>query len=277
MKGRCVSDGGCRWRSTAAVLLAVALTGETAAQSIDAIAASEVAPATEGTDLDNPQPLNLERFEVRRLTAADLPPGSPLTGYGFPRMSAAFGRDWRTGRNEYRAIVEHESAAFGLPPAFVDAIMAVESRYNPGVVGMDGEVGLMQVMLPTARMLGFSGGAAELAAPEVNVHYGVKYLAGAWRLAGQDICTAAMKYRAGHGETRFSYLSVEYCQRVRQHLSANGVVVTGSVPQPTFGRTPGAGTGPRARSLSAPATVNFAALNARLRGMTGRGAASGSP
>jgi soluble lytic murein transglycosylase-like protein len=215
--------------------------------------------------------LALEKFAPRPLTAADFPPANPLlANYSF-RSSAVFGRDWRAGRAEYRQLIERESLAFGLPPALVDAVMAVESRYNPGVVGMDGEVGLMQVMLPTARMMGFAGSTSELATPEVNVHYGVQYLAGAWRRAGGDLCTATMKYRAGHGETRFSYLSVEYCTRVRAHLVANGVAVTGSVPQPTFGRSSvagggGAGGSTRGRIRAAVGgTINFAELNTRLR------------
>lgn len=186
-----------------------------------------------------------------------------------------FGRDWRAGRAQYRQLIERESLAFGLPPALVDAVMAVESRYNPAVVGMDGEVGLMQVMLPTARMMGFTGTSMELATPDINVHYGVQYLAGAWRRAGGDLCTATMKYRAGHGETRFSYLSVEYCTRVRAHLAANGVAVTGAIPQPTFGRSPGPGISPgnassRRRVLSGTGTINFAELNTRLRGAAER-------
>jgi soluble lytic murein transglycosylase-like protein len=218
-----------------------------------------------------PEPMVLERFAPRPLTAADFPPANPLlaTNYTF-RTSAMFGRDWRAGRAEYRQLVERESLAFGLPPALVDAVMAVESRYNPAVVGMDGEVGLMQVMLPTARMMGFSGTTSELATPEVNVHYGVQYLAGAWRRAGGDLCTATMKYRAGHGETRFSYLSVEYCTRVRAHLAANGVAVTGSVPQPTFGRSPALAGSPgrgssRGRLTAGAGAINFAELNTRLR------------
>lgn len=147
--------------------------------------------------------------------------------------------------------------------------MAVESRYNSGAIGIDGEVGLMQVMLPTARMLGFTGAPAELAVPEVNVHYGAQYLASAWRLAGGDLCTATMKYRAGHGETRFSFLSVDYCVRVRAHLAANGVPITGSVPQPTFGSPAGSGR-IRGRVLSGTGTINFAALNMRLRTLTER-------
>lgn len=217
---------------------------------------------------------------LKPLTPAELPPPNPLLG-SLSRSSVVFGRDWRAGRNSYRELIERESRAFGLPPALVDAIMAVESRYNSASIGLDGEVGLMQVMLPTARMLGFTGSPAELAAPEVNVHYGTKYLAGAWRLAGGDLCTAAMKYRAGHGETRFSFLSVDYCLRVRSHLAANGVAVSGPVPQPTFGRSIGTSSNvssrnisssaqPRGRSISGSGTLNFAEMNTRLRALTDR-------
>ncbi len=210
---------------------------------------------------------------LKPLSPADLPPSNPLTG-SLMRTSIAYSRDWRAARNEYRALVERESLAFGLPPALVDAVMAVESRYNSASVGMDGEVGLMQVMLPTARMLGFTGTPSELARPEINVHYGTKYLAGAWRLAGGDLCTAAMKYRAGHGETRFSFLSVDYCMRVRGHLAANGVAVSGSVPPPTFGARSGAQ--PRGRSMSGGSTANFAELNTRLRELADRRILRGS-
>ncbi|WP_454646427.1 lytic transglycosylase domain-containing protein [Bradyrhizobium liaoningense] len=231
------------------------------------IKADAVAEVADGDD--EVAPLELERFAPRPLTAADFPPANLLLGVPAYRTSAIFGRDWRAGRAEYRPLIERESLSFGLPPALVDAVMAVESRYNPGVVGMDGEVGLMQVMLPTARMMGFAGTPAELATPEINVHYGVRYLAGAWRRANGDLCTAAMKYRAGHGETRFSHLSVEYCARVRAHLAANGIPVTGSVPQPTFGRPAGnRGTGGRVRT--AGGAIDFTALNTRLQGAVER-------
>jgi hypothetical protein len=228
-------------------------------------------------DPDAPQPLALEPIAAKPLTPADLPPSNPLLGSRLPRSaSVAFGRDWRAGRDQYREIVEREALAQGLPPALVDAVMAVESRYNSAAVGMDGEIGLMQVMPATARMLGFTGTEAQLAVPENNIRYGAKYLAGAWRLAGEDICTATMKYRAGHGETRFSFLSVEYCIRVRDQLAARGVTVSGFVPQPTFGGSSGARIGDpsgariRSRPLSGGGTVNLAALNSRLRSLTDR-------
>jgi hypothetical protein len=125
-------------------------------------------------------------------------------------------------------------------------------------------------------MLGFVGSNADLAVPETNIHFGVTYLAQAWRLAGGDLCTATMKYRAGHGETRFSYLSVNYCLAVRAKLFARGFRATGTVPVATFGEASvgggggggaggiGRGCGKRCLGGSKLGTVNIAALNTQL-------------
>jgi hypothetical protein len=260
--------------------MVVLLGGTLAAQADDAdgaVDASEIFPRPDTeSDPDALRPLAFKPLEVRPLMPADLPPTNPLYGggSGVPRRtSVAFSRNWQAGRDEYRAIIERESLAFGLPPALLDAVMAVESQYNSAVIGLDGEIGLMQLMPATARMLGFSGTDAQLAAPDINIHYGAKYLAGAWRKAGEDLCTATMKYRAGHGETRFSFRSVDYCIRVRGHLAARGVAVSGAVPQPTFGGAITASPRPSGRTLSGSGTVSFAALNTRLRALTDKIAA----
>ena len=122
----------------------------------------------------------------------------------------------------YLEVVRRESVSHGLPPAVADAVVRIESGYNPAAVGTVGEVGLMQVRPATAAMLGFKGTHAELADPATNIRYGVAYLAKAWRLAGGDLCRALMKYRAGHGEESMSPLSAEYCRRARTHLAAIG-------------------------------------------------------
>jgi soluble lytic murein transglycosylase-like protein len=163
----------------------------------------------------------------------------------------------------YRALIEKEAAQDGLAPEIAEAVMAVESGYNPAAIGGAGEIGLMQILPSTARMLGFSGTLADLAVPETNIHYGVTYLAEAWRRAAGDLCTAVMKYRAGHGETRFSFLSVNYCLAVRSKLAARGFRVTGSVPVATFGE-PGRGCGRKCLGVSRIGTVNVAALNTQL-------------
>jgi soluble lytic murein transglycosylase-like protein len=166
----------------------------------------------------------------------------------------------------YRALIEQEAGRQGLPPAIAEAVMAVESGYNPGAIGGVGEIGLMQILPSTARMLGFMGSNAELALPENNIRYGVTYLAQAWRLAGGDLCTATMKYRAGHGETRFSYLSVNYCVAVRGKLVARGFPVTGSIPVATFGKPAGLGGGCGKKCLGTAGIgrVDLAGLNTRL-------------
>jgi hypothetical protein len=136
---------------------------------------------------------------------------------------------------QYQKIGRAEAQKNGIPFAIVDAVMRVESAYDPSARGDAGEVGLMQIMPPTAALMGFAGSLTELAKPEVNIAYGTQYLAEAWRLANKDICTTVMKYRAGHGESRFSARSVNYCQSVRAHLGLIGFPVTGEVPKPTFG------------------------------------------
>jgi soluble lytic murein transglycosylase-like protein len=173
-------------------------------------------------------------------------------------------------QSHYRALAAKEAADQGLAAEIAEAVMAVESGFNPGAIGAAGEIGLMQILPSTARMLGFVGSNADLAVPETNVHFGVTYLAQAWRLAGGDLCTAVMKYRAGHGETRFSYLSVNYCLAVRAKLIARGFAVTGTVPVATFGEaagpgpSSGRGCGRRCLGTARIGTVDIAALNTRL-------------
>src|ERR1700759_1975942 len=195
----------------------------------------------------------------------DTPPASP-TAPPKPDLST-----YPDARSRYRAAIEREAAQAGIAPAIAEAVMAVESGYNPDVIGTSGEIGLMQLMPGTARLLGFSGSNAELAVPETNIHLGVTYLAQAWRLAGGDLCTAVMKYRAGHGETRFSYLSVNYCLAVRGKLIARGFPVTGNVPVATFGEPGGGGGGGgcRRKCLGGAqiGTVNLAALNTKLNAL----------
>jgi hypothetical protein len=125
-------------------------------------------------------------------------------------------------RSTYLPAIAEEAVASGVPPALVDAVVRIESRYDPTAVGSIGEIGLMQVRPKTAALLGFQGTSAELAEPRTNLRYGVGYLAKAWRLAGGDLCRALMKYRAGHGSDHMSALSIEYCRRARQHLAAVG-------------------------------------------------------
>lgn len=179
------------------------------------------------------------------------------------------GRD----RAGLRALVQSEAIARDLPPEIAHAVVSVESGYRIRAVGDVGEIGLMQVRPSTARMLGFAGTARELFEPEINIRYGVEYLSGAWRLGGQDICTTVMKYRAGHGETRFSHRSVAYCARVREILRAEGFPVTGELPKATFGDPATVSAGRGARRAGQRSRTNWSAYEKRVRAIEQRSAA----
>lgn len=145
-----------------------------------------------------------------------------------------------TSRAAIRKIIERETARTNLPADIAEAVVFVESGYNPTLIGGVGEVGLMQVRPETATMLGFRGNSAELAEPDINIHYGVLYLSQAWRLAGGDLCRALMKYRAGHGEESMTPRSQVYCNRARNRLLAMNSAMAGtdaaipvSAPAPT--------------------------------------------
>ncbi len=192
----------------------------------------------------------------------DSPPVSSVTAPALSHTTA-------DSRADYRALSAAEAKRNGLPPELADSVMAVESGYNSAAIGGAGEIGLMQILPSTARMMGFTGSLSDLAVPENNIHYGVMYLAQAWHLAACDICTAVMKYRAGHGESRFSYMSVDYCLAVRGKLRERGYPVTGVVPVATFGDAGGGGhggggCGRRCAGIGRIGTVDLAALNTRL-------------
>ncbi|MGQ0445260.1 MAG: transglycosylase SLT domain-containing protein [Beijerinckiaceae bacterium] len=178
------------------------------------------------------------------------------------------------GRTAYRALLRNEAMKNGVPPDIADAVTAIESGYDPGAIGGAGEIGLMQVRPETAAMLGFNGDLAELAKPDVNIHYGVTYLGQAWRLAEGDLCRALMKYRAGHGEEIMSALSVAYCGRARTHLAAAGspFAAAVSVPLvfvPALPAAPAARRGPRIRT-AAVSRAFWAAHEARVKAITQR-------
>ncbi len=69
-------------------------------------------------------------------------------------------------------LVEKASRAHNVDPLLVDSVIRVESNYNPNAISPKGAEGLMQLMPPTARMLGVNDSFD----PAENIEAGVKYL-----------------------------------------------------------------------------------------------------
>ena len=99
---------------------------------------------------------------------------------------------------QYDEMVARHAQANGVPVALVHRVIVRESRYNAGLVGRGGTIGLMQIKLATARGLGYTGTAEGLRDPDTNLAYAVKYLAGAYRAANGDHDRAVRYYAGGY-------------------------------------------------------------------------------
>ena len=119
-----------------------------------------------------------------------------------------------------RALIARHAANNNVPFHLADAIIKVESRYNPGARnGVN--LGLGQINLRTARGLGYSGGAGGLMNADTNLAYSIKYLGVAYRLAHGDTCGAVMRYQNGTGSTRFTGANRAYCAKVKAHVGSD--------------------------------------------------------
>jgi len=124
------------------------------------------------------------------------------------------------GRVQYAAIIERHARANGVPVALAQAVVAIESKYNPRVTGRAGEIGLMQIKLQTARAMGYRGSRQGLYDPETNIKYGMLYLAGAHKLGGGSTCGTILKYNGGHYAKRMQASTRKYCGRVQQLMAS---------------------------------------------------------
>lgn len=133
---------------------------------------------------------------------------------------ARLGRAIGLGKNDLTALVDREAEALGIPIALARAVVKVESQWNPKETGTVGEVGLMQIKHSTARLLGFAGSRTELYDPKTNVRWGMKYLAGAYKLAGGNVCKTALKYQGGHNAKRMTGIASRYCSKLHTYMAS---------------------------------------------------------
>jgi hypothetical protein len=91
-------------------------------------------------------------------------------------------------------LVDKTARAHDVDPLLVHSIIQVESNYNPNAVSPKGAEGLMQLMPPTARMLGV-GNSFD---PGENIEAGVRYLKQLQELYKDDRLALAA-YNAGPG------------------------------------------------------------------------------
>lgn len=102
----------------------------------------------------------------------------------------------------YRALVVQEAEDWQIDPLLLAALIRQESAFDASVVSPAGAIGLMQVMLPTAKALARRDGPTEiseksLTSPEVNLHLGAAFLAEMDRRYHGDLPLVLSAYNAG--------------------------------------------------------------------------------
>lgn len=139
----------------------------------------------------------------------------------------------------WRALVEQAAARYELDADLLEAQVLVESsgdpdafRYEPGffrsyvrdnpraAAAHDGPLaacsyGLLQILLETARELGFAGSPAALFVPEAGLDWGARYLRTLVDWAGGDVERALCAYNGGRaGNVVKPYRNQVYADRV---------------------------------------------------------------
>lgn len=101
------------------------------------------------------------------------------------------------GSPELHALIDAAASRHGVPRDLVHRVVVRESRYNPAA--RNGPYwGLMQIHPQTARGMGYRGTPEGLLDPATNLEYAVKYLRGAYLVAGGDHDRAVMWYARGY-------------------------------------------------------------------------------
>lgn len=113
---------------------------------------------------------------------------------------------------------KHHANEAGVPFELANAVIIIESRYNPHVSNR-GALGLMQIKLGTARGMGFEGSSKALMEVENNLRFGMRYLAAAYHASKGDICETVMRYQSGFYATHFSAPNRIYCSKARNLMA----------------------------------------------------------
>jgi len=96
-------------------------------------------------------------------------------------------------RNDFIAHILAASDRYMVDPSLVEAIIQIESNFQPDAVSSAGATGLMQLMPATARDLEVE----DRFNARDNIHGGVRYIRQLMRLFNDDITLVVAAYHAG--------------------------------------------------------------------------------
>ena len=100
-------------------------------------------------------------------------------------------------KTDVNALIVRNAGLYHVPETLLRRVVARESGYNPHL--RNGPfIGLMQMRLETARGMGYRGSADGLLDADVNLTYGVAYLANAYKVAEGNQDHAVRLYSRGY-------------------------------------------------------------------------------
>lgn len=137
-----------------------------------------------------------------RAVGAGARPALPGQAAGWPDLGRLVARDPRTAERlrQYGPLVSAEALRHGVDAALAQAVVAIESAYNPSARSPRGAIGLMQVLPATAARYGVT----RLDDPHENLRAGCLYLRDLLDLFHHDVALAVAAYNAGeHAVQRY--------------------------------------------------------------------------
>lgn len=127
-----------------------------------------------------------------------------------------------TDRGELRELVHRVSSEHGLDPKLIDALVVVESGYDPKAVSRKGAMGLMQLMPETAKRLDVD----DPFNPAENIRGGVREFSRLVRRYSGNLQLALAAYNAGEGAVA-RYRGVPPYAETRSYISKILSIYTG--------------------------------------------------
>lgn len=128
----------------------------------------------------------------------------------------------------FDAEIAGAASRYAVPPEWIKAVIEVESQWNPDAVNLSdpggGAWGLMQLLLTTARGLGYTGTAQGLLDPGVNIEYGTRLLAQLKTQYGTDFRRIYSAYNSGNPDLWET--STEVYNNVMAAMDALGMFIS---------------------------------------------------
>jgi soluble lytic murein transglycosylase-like protein len=137
-------------------------------------------------------------------------------------VSSSLGPTGSPDKTDLRRLVSSVSREYGVDPKLVDALVRVESAYDPRAISRRGAMGLMQLMPETASRLKVE----DPFDPEENVRGGVKEFSRLVERYSGNLQLALAAYNAGEGAVS-RYRGIPPYEETRTYVARIMTIYTG--------------------------------------------------